>query len=186
MSEMSSRYQQHCNTFTTYSIPTMPPPQITTLLSALRAPIFNTLAVTSNIRTGNKYLRRRLRGDAILNYHPKPRTPDVKALNANTPENQYYGWDGSERCDAATAASPHLPFPAVTPGFVEVQRYARPSAGQGRISVPGPFAGRWLEDSKEYDRFEHVAHMRKLGKGAPKKGMCRGGGTLHCLLIAIC
>jgi hypothetical protein len=145
-------------------------PNLTQLLSKLRAPIFNTMAVADNARTGTKYLRRRLRGPSILNYVLQPRMPSLRALNANVPHNQFYGWDGAARADGK--ASFHLPpSQVVAEGWEEVATLPKPGS-QARPADDFKLSG-WVEDGREFMRFEDVARKRKLGKGPPPKGEFR-------------
>lgn len=139
----------------------MPPPNLTTMLSALRAPIFNTVAVENNARTGTKYLRRRLRGPGVMNYI---RTPvSIPALNRNVKWNKYAGWDTLERPDGKP--NYHLPpDQAVLPGFVEIERNLKP----GSTKPAG-----WIESASEAVRFDDVMRKRKMGKGPVKKGTSR-------------
>jgi len=168
----------------------MAAPNLTQLLSKLRAPIFNTLPVTSNARTGTKYLRRRLRGPAVLNYVGHGMMPNIKTLNANTEHNKYFGWDGRARVDGKQYHLPsHL---VVAEGWTEVERKPRPGPPVPPARREAEAAARpsgWLEDPNEYVRFEDVARKRKLGKGPPKKGesrlfgsLVRAVGTTACLL----
>ncbi|WVO17167.1 hypothetical protein L204_104859 [Cryptococcus depauperatus] len=66
------------------------------LLSSLRSPIFQTLSNPSSARMGTKYLRRRLRGPAVVSYYPQLTFPFPKLskLNKNVPSNPFAGWDG--------------------------------------------------------------------------------------------
>ncbi|GMK58332.1 hypothetical protein CspeluHIS016_0503640 [Cutaneotrichosporon spelunceum] len=137
----------------------MPPPSLTGVLAQLRAPIFNTLAPTSNARTGTKYLRRRLRGPGMLAYVRKGF--NVPALNAFVKWNKYAGWDRLDR--PGGQPNYHLPpEEAVPSGFLEVPRYAKP----GTANKPNG----WLESGREMERFDDVARRRKMGKGPVKKG----------------
>lgn len=137
----------------------MPPPSLTSILSALRAPIFNTLAVENNARTGTKYLRRRLRGPGVLNYIRQHRA--IPPLNRFVKWNKYAGWDRLDRPDGK--ANYHLPpHEAVIPGFLEVERHPKP----GTADKPNG----WIEDGDELARFEDVNRKRKMGKGPVKKG----------------
>lgn len=137
----------------------MPPPNLTGLLSKLRAPIFNTMAVENNARTGTKYLRRRLRGPGVMAYVRKQ--VSVRALNAFVPWNKYAGWDRLERPDGRP--NYHLPpNEAVLPGFMPAPRHPKP----GTKDKPNG----WLEDGDEMVRFDDVVRRRKMGKGPVKKG----------------
>ncbi|KAL1409137.1 hypothetical protein Q8F55_005964 [Vanrija albida] len=145
----------------------MPPANLTSLLSSLRAPIFNTAAVASNARTGAKYLRKRLRGPSVLNYVPT--FPRLKDLNRITASNKYAGWDG-----LATPEQPgglyQLPKHLLVPdGFEEIPRLAKPGPRIKGQEANLKLAG-WVEDYTEYVRFEDVGKRRARGKGAPKKG----------------
>jgi hypothetical protein len=143
---------------------------LTTLLSQLRAPIFNTLAVESNARTGNKYLRRALRGPAVLDYVPQPRTPSLKALNSPKGWNQFHGWNGAPI--HGDRPSPHLPrHLAIAEGWKEVRSRGKPGPKNLR-PADAKFAqpAGWVEDPREYVRFKDVARKKRLGKGPPKKG----------------
>lgn len=143
--------------------------QLSQLLSKLRAPIFNTIPATSNARTGTKYLRRRLRGPAVLNYHPMTSMPNIKTVTANTPWNKYYGWDGAVRCDADKRPSYHLPpDQVVAPGWTEVTR--KPAPGTMALPPKARTPSKWLVNPREYTRFEDVQRRLKIGKGPPKKG----------------
>ncbi|TXT10581.1 hypothetical protein VHUM_02086 [Vanrija humicola] len=142
----------------------MPPANLTTLLSTLRAPIFNTAVVSSNARTGAKYLRKRLRGPSVLNYIPVfPRLRDL-----NSPTSKYAGWQGD-----ATPEQPgglyQLPkHMVVADGFEEIGRREKPGPPIKQRAVVKK-AG-WLESEAEYTRFDDIAKRRARGKGAPPKG----------------
>lgn len=144
----------------------MPPANLTTLLSSLRAPIFNTAAVSSNARTGAKYLRKRLRGPSVLNYIPT--FPRLRDLNKNHVSNKYAGWEGLAAADQPGGLY-QLPKSMVcAPGYEEIERREKPGPPiKQRVTVKT--AG-WVEDEAEYTRFDDVAKKRARGKGAPKKG----------------
>lgn len=140
-------------------------PSLHYLLSSLRSPIFNTAAVTSNARTGAKYLKRRLRSPGALQYAMQ--FPTMRAL-AN--QKEYRGWEGLAR-PGDDGYDTQLPADMVVPPsteevtFVEVPRAARP--GPSNITK---YRSHWIEDSHEYIRFEYVDRKRAMGKMAPKKG----------------
>jgi hypothetical protein len=145
----------------------MPPPSLTGLLAQIRAPIFNTLAPATNARTGTKYLRRRLRGPAMLAYVRKPTS--LPALNAFVKWNKYAGWDRPDRPDGKP--NYHLPpDEAVPAGFLEIPRHAKP----GTANKPNG----WIESGREMERFDDVARRRKMGKGPVKKGTGTHKGAL--------
>ncbi|KAL7422484.1 hypothetical protein Q5752_003132 [Cryptotrichosporon argae] len=145
------------------------PPNLASLLTSLRAPIFNTLPALTNARTGTKYLRRRLRGPSVLAY--LPRAPALTALNASVPWNKYAGWRG----DAANSEARGM-LPAgqvVEDGFVEVERRARAGPpGTNKKGAERELAG-WVDSEAEKVRFDDVARKRRIGKGPPKKGQGR-------------
>ncbi|WOO82601.1 uncharacterized protein LOC62_04G006081 [Vanrija pseudolonga] len=147
----------------------MPPANLTTLLSSLRAPIFNTAAVASNARTGAKYLRKRLRGPSVLNYIPT--FPRLKDLNSTHVSNKYAGWEGLSGPDQPGGLY-QLPKSMVcAEGYEEVERREKPGPPIKQRAVVKP-AG-WVESDAEYTRFDDVAKKRARGKGAPKKGQGR-------------
>lgn len=135
------------------------------LLSSLRSPIFNTVAVTSNARTGAKYLKRRLRSPGALLYAVQP--PSIKEL-AN--DKMFRGWEGLAR-PGEPGYNHQLPANMVVPPsvegfeFVEVERAARPGPRSQK-----KYASRWIEDIDEYIRFDDLDRKKAAGKGAPKKG----------------
>lgn len=98
----------------------MPPVPARSLaaLSELRCKIFGTTYNPQNLRTGGKYLRKSLVGDAMLRYYPA--NVNLRSLRALNPD-------------------------------------------IGRLMFP-----------EEAQRLKDVERKRKLGKGPPKKGACRG------------
>lgn len=145
------------------------------LLQTLRSPIFNTVATTSNARTGAKYLKRRLRAPAALAY--VPHMPSIKGLNRNEKWNVYAGWDGLAQ-PGQPGHEHQLPQHMVVPPpmggleFEEVERSAKPGPPRLEKKLAG-----WIEDRQEYIRFDDVARRNRLGKGPPRKGEYDGGGV---------
>ncbi|EJT51799.1 hypothetical protein A1Q2_03002 [Trichosporon asahii var. asahii CBS 8904] len=143
----------------------MSSPSLHYLLSSLRSPIFNTAAVTSNARTGAKYLKRRLRADNALLYAVQSPTMRVFANDKN-----FRGWEGLAR-PGDDGYDTQLPIDMVVPPstanveFVEVPRAARP--GPSNITK---YRSHWIEDANEYVRFDVLDGKRANGKTAPKKG----------------
>ncbi|KAK4684970.1 small subunit ribosomal protein S33, partial [Tremellales sp. Uapishka_1] len=129
--------------------PTPIPTSLPTLLSQIRSPIFQTLPNPQNLRTGTKYLRRRLRGPSVAAYYPT--LPKLASLNSLHPSNKYAGWQGLSVANAHALIGNDV----VEAGFVEVER--REGAG-------------WLEDEEERVRSQEVIARRKMGRGPPKKG----------------
>jgi hypothetical protein len=148
----------------------MPAPQLTQLLSQLRAPIFNTLPVVSNARNGAKYLKRRLRGPSIINYAPQLSMPSIKFITSNKAMNPYAGWEGN-----GLNSSYMLPKDKLVPeGCVEIERSVKPGHN---ARDPNAARAPWLVNPREEERFADVARKRKLGKGPPKKGEWESGGV---------
>ena len=144
--------------------PPVIPRSLPSLLSSLRAPIFQTQHNPTNLRLGTKYLRGRLRSPSMINYYPT--VPNLRRLNKQNPFNKYANWQGlkPERLLAETperwrgkpwAAKMLMGTEVVENGFEEMER------------VQG--AG-WLWDEKEDARVKKVARRRRIGKGPPKKG----------------
>lgn len=149
----------------TFDHPTMSTPKLHYLLSTLRSPIFNTVATTSNARTGAKYLKRRLRSENALLYAVQSPTMRVFANDKN-----FRGWEGLAR-PGDDGYDTQLPAHMVVPPsskfreFVEVERAARP--GPSNITK---YRSHWIEDAHEYIRFDVLDNKRAHGKQAPKKG----------------
>lgn len=151
----------------------MSTPKLHYLLSTLRSPIFNTVATTSNARTGAKYLKRRLRSENALLYAVQSPTMRVFANDKN-----FRGWEGLAR-PGDDGYDTQLPAHMVVPPsnefreFVEVERAARP--GPSNIKK---YRSHWIEDAHEYIRFDVLDNKKAHGKQAPKKGAftvgCRG------------
>ncbi len=132
-------------------------------LKLVQSQIFQTVHNPDALRTGAKYLRKRLRGPAMLAYlpprinlrklvdapeyafdPPRPKRPEDTAGNAVW--NKYE----AELLDVRRRGN-------VEPGFIEVER----------DETLG-----WLADMKEVTRRKEVAERRADGRGPPKKGMC--------------
>jgi small subunit ribosomal protein S33 len=113
-------------------------------LQALQSSIFQTTHNPQNLRLGTKYLRRALRGPAVVAYYPgKVNVARLNRLPAfadfATPKRRE---DGSL-------------IPVVEDGFEECERVV----GAG-----------WLDDAKERVRRTEVAERKIKGRGPPKKG----------------
>lgn len=153
----------------------MSSPSLHYLLSSLRSPIFNTVAVTSNARTGSKYLKRRLRAENALLYAVQSPTMRVFAN-----DKKFRGWEGLAR-PGEDGYDTQLPVDMVVPPstpfaeYTEVERAARP--GPSNITK---YRSHWIEDANEYIRFDVLDTKRANGKTAPKKGEfivgCKGRG----------
>ncbi|WVQ78987.1 hypothetical protein IAT38_001079 [Cryptococcus sp. DSM 104549] len=117
------------------------------LLSSLRAPIFQTLHNPTNARMGTKYLRRRLIGPAVASYYPQmvTRNPPNRVLNRASPSNPFHRTEEIKAFERQ--------FEPV--GWKEARR-----------SAPTGF----LKDPVEEKRVRKVEARRRLGKGPPKKG----------------
>ncbi|KAA8911337.1 mitochondrial ribosomal subunit S27-domain-containing protein [Sphaerosporella brunnea] len=72
-------------------------------LYKLRASIFNTTFNPSNVRTGNKYLRQRLKGKSLADYYP-PRTVTVADMRRIWPELGFIDEQEQARVDAVERA----------------------------------------------------------------------------------
>lgn len=134
-------------------------------LVGLRSPIFNTAAVTSNARTGAKYLKRRLRAPNALQYAVQP--PSIKKL---AEAKEFQGWEGNAQPGEPgykTMIPSHMLMPPEIPGvaYAEVERASRPGPRAQR-----KYASRWIENIDEYVRFSDLDRKQAAGKGAPKKG----------------
>lgn len=131
----------------------MAPParQAIVALQALRSTVFQTTHNPENHRLGTKYLRRALRGPAVVAYYPQ--RINVARLNRDpafadflTPKREADGSligvveDGFEECDRVVGAG-------------------------------------WLDDAKERVRATEVAERRKNGRGPPKKGTFKRSGN---------
>jgi hypothetical protein len=153
-------------------------------VSAIRSQIFNTIHNPTNARTGAKYLRKPLRGSAIVKYYPK--LPKLATLNSRLPNNKYANWTGTvagsssrQQIEASTSTSAEGEKVASEEN-VEVGNGGRSVARQLRTSeeIHGldyseaerrEGAG-WLMDDKERVRLMETTLRHKLGKGPPKKG----------------
>lgn len=149
--------------------PTPPPPStLHTLLSSLRSPIFHTAHNPTSARTGLKYLKRQLRGPAMVAYYPK--FPSLATLNAQVPWNKFANWQGLDtKSIAAKKASGELV------GSMTGQWVSQPLMGVEKVEAGWKEIGRkagagWLHDEKEEERLAEVAVRRAIGKGPPKKG----------------
>lgn len=217
---------------------TMPPIQSAVQAQALatvarvRSEVFQTVYNPLNIRNGEKYLRKKLRGPAIMHYY----APELsyRTLNAQTPYNAYANWEGTSEPhfkaqaieDYATAAQQEKwgqssvlarikagEKPAgeeaaenqaegsssAVAAAMEAEGSGAPtmrwrSSGQqllNRDEILGagfteveriPGAG-WIDDGAERLRREEVQIRRLMGKGPPKKGMCRVGLYSQALTV---
>jgi hypothetical protein len=154
-------------------------------VSAIRSQIFNTIHNPTNARTGAKYLRKPLRGAAIVKYYPK--LPKLATLNSSLPNNKYANWSlafgsGSRtKVDAIESAE--------TPeGEVQAEKVDKESEGTGRsvarqlrtseeihgldyLEAERREGAGWLMNEKERVRLMETTMRHAIGKGPPKKGM---------------
>jgi hypothetical protein len=153
-------------------------------VSAIRSQIFNTIHNPTNARTGAKYLRKPLRGSAIVKYYPK--LPKLATLNSSLPNNKYANWGlasgSSSRSSVKAVESTETPEGAEVEASTEKEEVGgRSVARQLRTSeeVTGldyseaerrEGAG-WLLDEKERVRLMETTLRHAIGKGPPKKGM---------------
>jgi hypothetical protein len=162
-------------------------------VSAIRSQIFNTIHNPTNARTGAKYLRKPLRGSAIVKYYPK--LPKLATLNSRLPNNKYANWTGTvagsssrQQIEASTSTSAEGEKVA-SEDNVEASSGSRSVARQLRTSeeIHGldfseaerrEGAG-WLMDEKERVRLMETTLRHKLGKGPPKKGTSFSYPTLR-------
>ena len=157
-------------------------------VSAIRSQIFNTIHNPTNARTGAKYLRKPLRGSAIVKYYPK--LPKLATLNSQLPNNKYANWTGTVagsssrkavEASTSTSTSTDGEKAASEESSSEVESGGRSVARQLRTSeeihgldyseVERREGAGWLMDDKERVRLMETTLRHKLGKGPPKKGM---------------
>ena len=151
-------------------------------VSALRSQIFNTIHNPTNARTGAKYLRRPLRGAAVVNYYPK--LPKLATLNAQIASNKYANWSGlasgslkkQKQVEGATEAATTNKESSTEATSTSGSVVSRPLGTMEEMYGAGfseverrPGAG-WVEDEKERVRRMETELKHKLGKGPPKKG----------------
>lgn len=159
-------------------------------VSALRSQIFNTIHNPTNARTGAKYLRRPLRGAAVVRYYPK--LPKLATLNAQIGSNKYANWSGlasgslkkQKQVEGATEGSSEAAAATTTTTNTESNTDAGSSGsvvsrplgtmeemyGAGFSEVERRPGAGWVEDEKERVRRMETELKHKLGKGPPKKG----------------
>nr|ODN92270.1 hypothetical protein L204_05369 [Cryptococcus depauperatus CBS 7855] len=142
------------------------------LLSSLRSPIFQTLSNPSSARMGTKYLRRRLRGPAVVSYYPQLTFPFPKLskLNKNVPSNPFAGWDGKSLPTVLRNGKGRVVMENVEWKNEGAMFKASEVVEEGFKEVPRRKGLGWLEDPLEQKRLANVARKRRFGKGPPKKG----------------
>lgn len=153
-------------------------------VSAIRSQIFNTIHNPTNARTGAKYLRKPLRGSAIVKYYPK--LPKLATLNSSLPNNKYANWGlasgSSSKPSAKVIESTETPEGAEVEASVEkeeaggrsVARQLRTSeeiTGLDYLEAERREGAGWLLDEKERVRLMETTLRHAIGKGPPKKGM---------------
>jgi len=156
-------------------------------VSAIRSQIFNTIHNPTNARTGAKYLRKPLRGSAIVKYYPK--LPKLATLNSSLPNNKYANWGlasgSSSRSSVKAIESAETPegvegaeVEASTEkdyvGGRSVARQLRTSeeiTGLDYSEAERREGAGWLLDEKERVRLMETTMRHAIGKGPPKKGM---------------
>ena len=158
-------------------LPSALPNNLTSLLSSLRSPIFQTQHNPLAQRLGTKYLRRRLRGPSLTEYYPS--LPNLRSLNRQAPNNIYSNWQGLVQPESLLVGKRSHDQEGVVAWRAQVVT--------GREVVPDGFdevervggAG-WLWDEMEDARLTKVARRRRIGKGPPKKG---GFGMRNLIVV---
>ena len=153
-------------------------------VSAIRSQIFNTIHNPTNARTGAKYLRKPLRGSAVVKYYPK--LPKLATLNSSLPNNKYANWGisaGSSSRLRTKAIESEIPEGEVQAAEVEkesegsvrsVARQLRTSEeihGLDYLEAERREGAGWVMDDKERVRLMETTQRHAIGKGPPKKGM---------------
>ena len=140
-------------------LPAIIPANLHNTLSAIRSSIFLTTHNPTNARLGNKYLKKPLIGKKLVDYYPKP-LPKVSTLNKEhknwlaTMERSFLKKGGDPRALAEWKAM------SVAPGYQAVGQSLKAWGSEG------PF---W--DGENDRRLRKIARLKRIGKGAPKKGM---------------
>jgi hypothetical protein len=153
-------------------------------VSAIRSQIFNTIHNPTNARTGAKYLRKPLRGSAIVKYYPK--LPKLATLNSSLPNNKYANWGLAS--GSSSRSSPKAIESSESPEGAEVEASTEKEEVGGRsvarqLMTSEEITGLdyseaerregagWLLDEKERVRLMETTLRHAIGKGPPKKGM---------------
>jgi hypothetical protein len=163
-------------------------------VSAIRSQVFNTIHNPTNARTGAKYLRRPLRGAAVVKYYPT--LPKLATLNSRLPNNPYANWSGVTAGSASSSSSSSAQIESATTSGeeagevkaeaaqaeAEAERGSSSSSvarqlktheelfGQGFTEVERREGAGWVQDDKERIRMAETQLKHKIGKGPPKKG----------------
>ncbi|RXK37966.1 hypothetical protein M231_04752 [Tremella mesenterica] len=160
------------------------PSQLSSLLSSIRAPIFNTIHNPTNSRLGNKYLRRALRGPTMVEYSGQA-MPSLKTLNSEGKQSPYAGWRvgwvGKKVMEIENVQNPESEKNMKNDNVKDVEdekSIEESEEGKGKkILHPPPgevkresWSNGWLGDLDEHWRLEKVDYMKSRKKGPPKKG----------------
>ena len=153
-------------------LPTPIPANLSTTLSSLRAPIFQTIHNPTNARLGNKYLKKALVGPSMLRYYPTP-LPPLRKLNALTPSSPYANWQGrpTREIDEELGRLVTLKDGSrVGRKWVSKTLSTEEWLPEGFTAPKMDGQSGWLVDKREERRLQKVEKKKRLGKGAPKKG----------------
>lgn len=169
-------------------LPTPVAANIHTLLHAVRSEVFLTTYNPTGQRLGNKYLKKSLKGAAMLQYYPKP-LPKPRTLNQQVPSpdsklsvqfptlqwierqkskkgrlqgTSNVSEESSSVGEKSDESSAMKESSAMQPGESNLWPRTREV---GRIPGTGLFF-----DAEEERRLQKVEKRRIIGKGAPKKG----------------
>ncbi|EIW71365.1 hypothetical protein TREMEDRAFT_56412 [Tremella mesenterica DSM 1558] len=141
------------------------PSQLSSLLSSIRAPIFNTIHNPTNSRLGNKYLRRALRGPTMVEYSGQA-MPSLKTLNSEGKQSPYAGWRvgwvGKKVIEVENVENPES-----EENMKNDNKILHPPPGEVKRES---WSNGWLGDLDEHWRLEKVDYMKSRKKGPPKKG----------------
>jgi hypothetical protein len=127
----------------------------------VQSQIYQTAYNPDGVRTGAKYLRKRLRGPSMVAYLP-PKLNLRKLIDA--PE---YAFDPPRPERPADNAS-RAAWDDYEVKLLQVRRQA--NVAEGFIEVERDETAGWLRDEQEFIRQKEVNERRAEGRGPPKKG----------------
>jgi small subunit ribosomal protein S33 len=130
-------------------------------LQLVQSQIYQTSYNPDRVRTGAKYLRKRLRGPSMVAYLP-PKINLRKILDA--PE---YAFDPARPVRPDETAQRGV-WDTYEAELMKIR--SQGNVAEGFIEVERDETAGWLRDQKEYVRMKEVAERRAEGRGPPKKG----------------